>query len=572
MNKSLIVRVNMKKIIFIIIISTIFIFGSFSSISSEEVVDYLIIYGGKNINDTISIKEFKESEGYKVKVVTIDEIESSVTGKDKGEKIRNFLKEKKDIWKFNYVLLIGSYTSIPQIKFYPLANKKDDENEVIPSDFYYANLSDDFDSDKDKIIGEFVDDKFSYFPDVFIGRLLFTDKEGIDKYVENLKKYKENKNRNKALLLAAMLWFKGEYGDYPKDNSDGALTMEIFKRGTLNNLNFETTTMYEKEGDAKSKYQSTYPLNLENVEKEIDNTYSFIGFFGHGDSGGVYRRIWNDGNKNEKFDKGEDYWNSFLHRGVVEKNNMSNAVIFAMGCLTAETEKPNLAMTSLRYGAVGYIGATRVAYGNPDSPASKELLYWGDRYFNYGETLGESLYFSKLDQSFSITSFYDQHNFFVFNLFGDPSISYFDEDYSIYPRNSTIKQKENKLININKIKGNGGKVEIYSDIPYEASSNFLEDSLSISFKTSYKTKVGEYYINIKIGENYTTTIRVNVLENTLPYDLNDDGLVNINDFIIFSMSFMAKKGDENFNSRCDFNEDDVVNFSDFSIFAKNYKD
>jgi len=54
--------------------------------------------------------------------------------------------------------------------------------------------------------------------------------------------------------------------------------MEIFKRGTLNNLNFETTTTYEKEGDAKSKYQSTYPLNLENVEKEIDNTYSFIGF------------------------------------------------------------------------------------------------------------------------------------------------------------------------------------------------------------------------------------------------------------------------------------------------------
>jgi hypothetical protein len=312
-------EVKLKNKIFILIISFILIFINTQYIFSEDYIDYLIIYGGKNIEDASSLKEFKEKEGFKVKIVTVDEIDKIAKGKDKGEKIRNFLKEKKDLWKFNYVLLIGSYTSIPQIKFYPLANTKDDENEVIPSDFYYANLSDDFDTDKDKLIGEYGDDKFSYFPDIFVGRLLFTDKSGIDKYVENLKKYKENENKNRALLMGAILWFKGEFGDYPKENSDGALTMETFRRGILNNLNFETTTMYEKEGDAVSKFKSTYPLNLENVEKEIKNNYSFIGFFGHGDSNGVYRRIWNDWNKNDKFDKGEDSWTTFLHRGVVEK-------------------------------------------------------------------------------------------------------------------------------------------------------------------------------------------------------------------------------------------------------------
>jgi hypothetical protein len=56
----------------------------------------------------------------------------------------------------------------------------------------------------------------------------------------------------------------------------------------------------------------------------------------------------------------------------------------------------------------------------------------------------------------------------------------------------------------------------------------------------------------------------------LPYDLNDDGLVNINDFVIFSKSFMSKKGDSNFNDRCDFNDDEVIDFFDFIIFAKNY--
>ncbi|HOL83449.1 MAG TPA: C25 family cysteine peptidase [Caldisericia bacterium] len=560
----------MKRYIYILTILIFLIFINIPYISSENNVDYLIIYGGKNIDDVSSFKEYKENEGYKVKVVTVKEIDESVIGKDRGEKIRNFLKINKDIWKFNYVLLIGSYTSIPQIKFYPLANTRDNDNEIIPSDYYYANLSCDFDSDKDKTIGEYGEDEFPYFVDVFVGRLLFTDKVGIDKYVENLKKYNENKNKSRALLMASMLWFKNEYGDYPKENSDGALTTETLKRGVLNNLNFETTSMYEKQGDAVSKFQSTYPLNLVNVEKEINNNYSFIGFFGHGDSGGVYRRIWNDKNSNNKFDKEEDSWETFLNRGVVEKYGISNAVIYAMGCLTAETEVPNLAMTTLRNGAVGYIGATRVAYGDPNFPISKELLYWGDRYFNNGETLGESLYLSKFDLSYSISSFYDQHNFFVFNLFGDPSISYYDESYSIYPRNFTIKQKESQVIYINKIRGDVGEIEINSNLPYEILSSGLKNNFLINIKTGYKTKVGDYYININIGEHYSTIIKVNVEENCLPYDLNDDGLVNINDFIIFSKSFNLKRGDINFNERCDFNDDDVVNILDFIIFAKNY--
>jgi len=560
----------MKRYIYILTILIFLIFINIPYISSENNVDYLIIYGGKNIDDVSSFKEYKENEGYKVKVVTVKEIDESVIGKDRGEKIRNFLKINKDIWKFNYVLLIGSYTSIPQIKFYPLANTRDNDNEIIPSDYYYANLSCDFDSDKDKTIGEYGEDEFPYFVDVFVGRLLFTDKVGIDKYVENLKKYNENKNKSRALLMASMLWFKNEYGDYPKENSDGALTTETLKRGVLNNLNFETTSMYEKQGDAVSKFQSTYPLNLVNVEKEINNNYSFIGFFGHGDSGGVYRRIWNDKNSNNKFDKEEDSWETFLNRGVVEKYGISNAVIYAMGCLTAETEVPNLAMTTLRNGAVGYIGATRVAYGDPNFPISKELLYWGDRYFNNGETLGESLYLSKFDLSYSISSFYDQHNFFVFNLFGDPSISYYDESYSIYPRNFTIKQKESQVIYIYKIRGDVGEIEINSNLPYEILSSGLKNNFLINIKTGYKTKVGDYYININIGEHYSTIIKVNVEENCLPYDLNDDGLVNINDFIIFSKSFNLKRGDINFNERCDFNDDDVVNILDFIIFAKNY--
>jgi len=59
----------LKKRIFILIISFILIFINISNIFSEDYIDYLIIYGGKNIEDTSSLKEFKEEEGFKVKVV-----------------------------------------------------------------------------------------------------------------------------------------------------------------------------------------------------------------------------------------------------------------------------------------------------------------------------------------------------------------------------------------------------------------------------------------------------------------------------------------------------------------------
>ena len=554
----------MKKVIFIVL-ALIFLITQFPVISSTNSVDYVILVREKYRENVRPLEEFKKEQGYRVKVFTLEEIEKETFGKDRAEKIRNFLKEKLEELHFKYVLLVGSYRYIPQPIFFPKKNTRDDSYERIPSDFYYANLTSDFDTDKDKTMGEYGEDSFSYFPDVFVGRIPFTDRSGIEKYVDSLRKYKSVREKNKVLLMGAMLWFKKEYGDYPKNNADGAKTMEILRKGIFKNLNSNVVTMYEKEGDGKSKYDFTYPLNINNVKKEINKNYNFIAFFGHGSSNGVYRRIWNDRNRNDRFDDGEGSWSVFLSRNLIEETGISNGVIFGMGCLTAETEKPNLAMTALRFGGVNYIGATRVAYGNPDSPISKEVLKFTERFFNLSESSGEALYLSKWDNALSINDFSGQHNFFVFNLFGDPSVSYRDEDYSLFPRNFSLKQGRERKVHIRIIRGSSkDSLKVDSPIPFE-----IDDDKTITFLTKYDTPPDEYFVNVRIGD-YSTVLRVVVYKNKNLSDLNDDEVVDKRDLTIFYDAFLSIKGDKNYNSICDFNFDGKVDFYDFFIFSKNF--
>jgi len=56
----------------------------------------------------------------------------------------------------------------------------------------------------------------------------------------------------------------------------------------------------------------------------------------------------------------------------------------------------------------------------------------------------------------------------------------------------------------------------------------------------------------------------------LPGDVNGDGTVNIDDLIIFSRCFGSKKGDQNYDARCDFNNDGTVDGIDLILLAYNW--
>ena len=53
-------------------------------------------------------------------------------------------------------------------------------------------------------------------------------------------------------------------------------------------------------------------------------------------------------------------------------------------------------------------------------------------------------------------------------------------------------------------------------------------------------------------------------------DINSDGIVNIQDFILFAEGFGASCGMLNFNSRMDFDRDGTIGIGDFLIFTEHF--
>jgi hypothetical protein len=137
--------------------------------SAQAPVDYLII-----TTDVIpSLPEFsdfvalKESQGLSVEVVTMDEITVS-PGPDPADQIRSYLQANYIDWGLKYLLLIGTPNpddpkydddpvgTVPMKLCFPQSywtDRPDDEIEAA-TDYYYADLTGNWDADGDGLYGE----------------------------------------------------------------------------------------------------------------------------------------------------------------------------------------------------------------------------------------------------------------------------------------------------------------------------------------------------------------------------------------------------------------------------------
>ena len=88
------------------------------------------------------------------------------------------------------------------------------------------------------------------------------------------------------------------------------------------------------------------------------------------------------------------------------------------------------------------------------------------------------------------------------------------------------------------------------------------------------TSEGNYTINLTITDseglqsNKSKTITVS--PPPLPGDINGDGVVNILDAILLASAFGSKRGEPNWDPRCDINKDGSVNILDAIILASHF--
>ena len=337
--------------------------------------DYVIITLDSLIDSVTPLAEWENYKGRNVEVVTITWIDKNYDGYDLPEKIRNFLMEKmtSEEWGIDDVLLVGDYDDVPmRLCWQDLGYGKPE------TDLYYAELSlpdsESWDADGDQRYGE-NSDPIDFYSEVNVGRIPWSDPDTVLHICEKSAAYEQNDDpsfKKNILLLGAFFW-----DDDPTPRTDNAVLMEYKVDADFHPWmsDWTMTRMYE---EGYSTYPMDYDLTFNNVKSVWSSgKFAFVNWAGHGSP-----------------------WSSHIYHGTGEAfaatdtcpylNDDYPSIIFADACSNSDTDYVNVGQAMLKQGAVGFLGATKVALGMPgwDHPndGSGQSL---DYYFTTAVTSGD---------------------------------------------------------------------------------------------------------------------------------------------------------------------------------------
>ncbi|MDZ4182659.1 MAG: C25 family cysteine peptidase, partial [Candidatus Cloacimonadaceae bacterium] len=346
---------------------------------------------------------------------------------------------------FTYLLLIGDYDVVPVSQLCP----EPGGSETIPSDFYYSDLSSNFDSDNDGRLGEYStgymnqDWEMDFTPELFVGRISTNTATEVTAVANRVVAFEQSNGawKDKALLPAAFLNYQGE----PEQiflQTDGADFFEYARQTSL--VNMDCTTLYEQIGVVPS-HPSDYPLSYDNL-RTLLNTESFglLNWSAHGSATSSSRKVWmQDSNGNLIPDSNEMEWMSMVNRQSFDNlANSDGMVIFAASCYNGMIDHTgkSLAEHAMVKKGVAVFGATRTGWYKIgwNSPGWGGLTSYNhhllENYARYGMSIGAAYAHANLLH----TQYYlfgdpvdsdgiiwpELQNVYTYMLFGDPAVGH----------------------------------------------------------------------------------------------------------------------------------------------------
>jgi hypothetical protein len=322
----------------------------------------------------------RSSQGYTVRIATddpanpfyFDESTGDPTEDTRADRIRKWLIDNREELDLGWVLLIGN-PDPSGAALYPIPMKicAVYDGTAAPTDFYYANLTDDFDGNGNGTYCE-EDDDVDFVPDVYVGRLpVYSDgAAAVDEMLERILAYEEESLsgdlewRRRVLLPDSIYFYKYQYCDTGYMRWDGATVGEWFIREELRPRGLVWTAMYEREGHEPSQFESHFQVDSWHMVDQWSRGYGFVFWTGHGSSSGVYRTVWTgDPNDNLCADWEELSSPEFMAQsltGMLESAPPPFVVHGSCSNATPETAD-NLGYNLLRRGAIATLAATRSA-------------------------------------------------------------------------------------------------------------------------------------------------------------------------------------------------------------------
>ncbi len=407
--------------------------GYYNIDARDDSFDYVILTRDNLFTAFDSLVNWKNSIGFHTKLVSIDSVVAQYPGIETADKIRNFLIDKYDSWGIHYLLIGGNIDIIPMKICFPDPG----HNYDTPTDYYFAELTDNWDADGDGFYGEYEEDSINFVPEVIVGRFPYNDTETLGSIVEKTVHFEMDTGtwKNRALLLAAFNNFENENNSGWPD-CDGAVLMENMKDSLLSGWIY--TRLYEEAGLCPSIYPHEQALTQSNVVAEWSTgNYAITNWSGHGSPSGAYRKYWAWDDGDSIPESYEIEWATFIHRSDVQSLDDSHpSIVFSASCSNAATED-NLARDLIANGAAGIVAATSYGWYTPgwEDPSDGNIMSL-DYYFYYyligeNEKVGDALFNAKV-YYFNYLYFPDpwagdpewtpQQNMLDYTLFGDPSL------------------------------------------------------------------------------------------------------------------------------------------------------
>lgn len=334
--------------------------------------------------------EWKRRKGLDAGIVTMEYIRENYTGDeisgiyDDAGKLRQFLYESY-LHGTVYVLLGGDKDVVP-IRY---GYSSDD----IPTDLYFADFNGDWNVDGDNRYGESHDD-VDYMQEVYIGRILCSNGNEVNNWIEKALIYEQNPGL-------------GDYSYLKKSfitEADQMMEYENYEKFVKDHLPmFNDTIFYEVYNGMLDSYSDglpEFPTGTD-VINEFNKNYGLVSFFGHGGAESVAVATY--------------HYNDYY---PIEFNDSIYYIKHRVYCYDGYHEKPDYynsgsleCMSNLHYPNINYsISCSNVDYGIIDNMG---------KYFTSGYKAGCVAFLGNTNSGYFSSSYEPSNSPLMFSKFGD---------------------------------------------------------------------------------------------------------------------------------------------------------
>ena len=416
--------------------------------AERQTADYVIITTSA-LAPAINASSFvtwKESLGFDVETVSVsDPLITTQPGLDLAAKVRNFLRAQYGPWGIEYVLIVGDLSAVPMRYCYAdpdnhtyNAGVPNATSGEVPTDFYYADLSDtdanSWDLDGDGYPGEWSHDSPDFLPEVFVGRIPTSEAARVTYTLDKLVLFEQDTGtwKHQALQAGAFAWFENE--DFSgKAKKDLATYLSLIEADLMGGW---TVDHYSEQAGLVPSIYPWSPLNATSfTDAWRAGQYGIVNWGGHGWSDVVAGKYWgwDDGDGVPENSNPQEIYIYYMIGATYPMEDDFPSIVFSLSCLVGYPE-PNAygnlgvdLLTKPSFGAAaGIVSGTRVVWV---SQGGGELhCYEFNRCLidgpNGPEKVGEAMYNSEfyINQTYSWNHFAEYWDMYTFNLYGDPAM------------------------------------------------------------------------------------------------------------------------------------------------------